>query len=598
MIPRMCGIAGSFAYGSSAPEIGGMDLLRVRDAMAARGPDGEGLWISPDRRTGLAHRRLAIIDLSETGAQPMASDDGSLRITFNGEIYNYRELRADLEAKRHQFRSTSDTEVLLHLYREHGTEMVRLLRGMFAFAIWDERKQGLFLARDHFGIKPLYFADDGRTIWFASQVKALLKAPHVDTSRNAAGVVGFYLWGSVPEPHTLYRGILQMTAGTTLWIERGKPRVRVRYFSISSELAAADAPERISHEEMREQLRAALADSVRHHLIADVPVGLFLSSGRDSATVAALAQELEARQISSLTLGFREYQGTGDDEVPLAAMVARHCGTAHQTHVISKADMDEELDHILAAMDQPSIDGVNTFFVSRAASFAGMKVALSGVGADELFGGYASFGGIPPLVSAARPMNALPAVGRAFRLVTAPWLSRFTSPKYAGLLEYGGTYGGAYLLRRGLFMPWELPRFMDPDFVREGWQDLRSIARLNYKTAKIGSPYAKVAAMELRMYMRNQLLRDADWAGMAWSLEIRTPLVDRNLFRTVAPWMGLANPPRKNDMAAAPRTPLPKAILERRKTGFSIPLPAWLDPPRRDRGLRGWARILVDSKVL
>jgi len=193
----MCGIAGIFAYGDAAPPVDQAELLRIREAMVKRGPDGAGLWLSADRRVGLAHRRLAIIDLSETGAQPMATDDGQLRITFNGEIYNYRALRKELEAKGVQFRSNSDTEVLLRLYEERGSDLVHALRGMYAFAIWDACKSGLFLARDPFGIKPLYIADDGQSFRFASQVKALVRSGKIDTAQDPAGYVGFYLWGQL-----------------------------------------------------------------------------------------------------------------------------------------------------------------------------------------------------------------------------------------------------------------------------------------------------------------------------------------------------------------------------------------------------------------
>src|SRR5919109_3056624 len=189
----MCGIAGIFAYRNSAPPVDEAELLRIREAMVARGPDGAGLWLSPDKSIGLAHRRLAVIDLSNTGAQPMTTDDGQLRITFNGEIYNYRELRRQLEGKGFRFRSTSDTEVLLHLYADRGEEMVHALRGMYAFGIWDERKHGIFLARVPFGIKPLYYADDGSTMRVASQVKALLKGDAIDTTPEPAGHVGFFL---------------------------------------------------------------------------------------------------------------------------------------------------------------------------------------------------------------------------------------------------------------------------------------------------------------------------------------------------------------------------------------------------------------------
>jgi asparagine synthase (glutamine-hydrolysing) len=588
----MCGISGIFGYAADAPPVSSPELLKVRDIMVARGPDGEGAWVSPNARVGLANRRLAIIDLSEAGAQPMRSADGSIVITFNGEIYNHRELRADLESKGVRFRSHCDTEVLLELYRDRGTDMVDVLRGMFAFAIWDERKQALFLARDPFGIKPLYYADDGRTFRFASQVKALLAGDGIDRRTCAAGLVGFYLWGSVPEPFTLYSGIRPITAGMRLWVERGKGVSENRYFSISHEMSCADERTPIARGEMRERLAAALRESIRHHMIADVPVGLFLSSGLDSSTIATLARESGAGALRSLTLGFTEFANTEEDEVPLAEMTARRLGTTHTSSVISSVDMQEEIEHIHRAMDQPSIDGVNTFFVTREAARAGMKVALSGTGGDELFGGYPSFAEIPSAAARLAHIPMSDALGRALRIVTAPWLHHFTSPKYAGLLEYGGSYGGLYLLRRGLFMPWELPKLMDPELAKEGWRELRPIARLDRKVERIDSPYAKVAAMELRMYLRNQLLRDTDQAIPAQSVEIRVPFVDLELFRTVVPWLGLPEPPTKLDMASAPAAPLPQALLARKKTGFAIPVAEWAKVPA-ERGLRGWARSLI-----
>jgi len=214
----MCGIAGIFAYGEAAPPVDEEELLRIREAMIRRGPDGKGLWMSSDGRAGLAHRRLAIIDAGEGGAQPMTTAGARYRITFNGEIYNYRELRKGLQAKGCVFRSNSDTEVLLHLYEERGQEMVHALRGMFAFGIFDSVDQTLFVARDPFGIKPLYFADDGKSFRFASQVKALLKGGAIDASPSAAGHVGFYLWGHLPEPHTLFKGIKALEAGSTMLV--------------------------------------------------------------------------------------------------------------------------------------------------------------------------------------------------------------------------------------------------------------------------------------------------------------------------------------------------------------------------------------------
>ena len=212
----MCGIAGIYAYRNDALKVDRGELRRIRDHMTARGPDGCGEWFSEDGRVALGHRRLAILDLSERGAQPMVSADGQLIISFNGEIYNYRTLRAQLERKGYGFRSQSDTEVLLHLYAEKGEAMLEELRGMYAFALWDARKQGLLLARDPLGIKPLYYADDGATLQVASQVKALLKGGHIDTTPEPAGHVGFFLWGHVPEPYTFFKGIKALPAGSTL----------------------------------------------------------------------------------------------------------------------------------------------------------------------------------------------------------------------------------------------------------------------------------------------------------------------------------------------------------------------------------------------
>lgn len=283
----MCGIAGIFRYGDNAPLVDLAELERMRDRMATRGPDGAGEWLSADGRVGLAHRRLAIIDLSEAGAQPMVDPATGNVIVFNGEIYNYRELRRGLEAQSAVFHSQSDTEVLLALYRRFGPDMLPKLRGMYAFALWDAREQGLFLARDPFGIKPLYYADDGRTLRFASQVKALLAGGGVDTAPDPAGHVGFFLWGHVPEPFTLYRGIQALPAGTALWVARGGQRKTLVFFDLGRQLREPpSSPAPKSADEAREGLREALLDSVRHQLVADVPVGVFLSAGKDSATVS------------------------------------------------------------------------------------------------------------------------------------------------------------------------------------------------------------------------------------------------------------------------------------------------------------------------
>src|SRR5438552_17085 len=333
----MCGIAAIFNYRSGEP-ISSAELTAIRDAMTARGPDGSGNWFSKDGRVGLGHRRLAIIDLSPAGAQPMLSHDGSLVITFNGEIYNYRELRSQLESKGRRFVSQSDTEVLLHLYELEGEAMLNKLRGMYAFAIWDDRKKGLFVARDPFGIKPLYYADDGKTFRLASQVKALLAGGRIDTAPEPAGHVGFFLWGHLPAPFTLYKGISGLPAGHSMWVPQdGPPQLRP-FCDIPSILAQAESSDfRFPISDFRFRLSTALRDSVRQHLIADVPVRVFLSSGLAITTLTALASE-SSSSLRTVTLGFEEFRGTLDDETPLAAQVAAQYGARHQTIWVSKND--------------------------------------------------------------------------------------------------------------------------------------------------------------------------------------------------------------------------------------------------------------------
>jgi len=454
----------------------------------------------------------------------------------------------------------------------------------------------LFLARDHHGIKPLYYADDGSTIRVASQVKALLKGGHIDTAPDPAGRVGFYLWGHVPEPYTMYRQIRALPAGTTLSINESRKQAR-QFFSLTNELAkAGNTALVITPEDMHERLRAGLLDTVRHHLIADVPVGVFLSAGIDSGTLTALAVEGRTTDLRTVTLGFKEFEGTTDDEVPLASLAAKHYGTRHHTAWITKQDFQKERDAILEAMDQPSIDGVNTYFVSKAAAEAGLKVALSGLGGDELLGGYGSFQQIPRMVKCFSPFCAFPFLAQGVRYLSAPILKHFTSPKYAGLLEYGGTYGGAYLLRRGMFMPWELPELLDGEIVREGWNELQTLARLERTAQGTKNARLKVTALEMNWYMRNQLLRDADWASMAHSLEIRVPFVDIPLQKTVARLIDSNQPPTKLDMAQTPQRVLPAPLTRRKKTNFSVPVAQWLMTEftafPKDRGLRGWARVL------
>ena len=577
----MCGIAGIYSYHRAANRIDHAELIRIRDHMAARGPDGFGDWLSEDRRVGLGHRRLSIIDPTVRAAQPMLSADGKLAITFNGEIYNYKELREKLQAKGHLFRSQSDTEVLIHLYSEMGEAMVQELRGMFAFALWDEEKQGLLLARDSFGIKPLYYADDCKTVRFASQVKALVAGGGVSRTPDPAGWVSYYLFGSVLEPYTTYDSIRAVPAGTTVWIDNHGVRSPQRCFSIAATYREAELQSnRIHRDDARERVRQALLDSVRHHLVADVPVGAFLSAGIDSGSLVGLMRDAGHSDIQTVTLAFEEFRGERDDEADLAKLVARQYGTRHTTRVVDVHEFRRDLPKISEAMDQPSIDGVNTWFVSKAAHEQGLKVVISGLGGDEIFGGYPSFRDIPRWVRMLSVPARLPLASRVFQSAIER-LNRHRlrlSPKAAGLISYGGNYPGAYLLRRGLFMPWELGQVMKADVVAEGLrrlQPLHYIAEALTPTPK--TAFGKVAVLESSLYLRNQLLRDTDWASMAHSLEVRVPLVDHVLLKTLAPVMLNSKlGSGKNWLSTSPRRPLPDQIRLRRKTGFLTPIQSWI----------------------
>ena len=511
-------------------------------------------------------------------------------ITFNGEIYNFRALREWLVGEGRDLRTQSDTEVLLHLYERDGPAMVEHLRGMYAFAIWDPARRGALLARDPFGIKPLYYADDGRILRLASSVKALRVGAGIDSTPSPAGHAGYFLWGHVPDPFTLFEGVMALPAGSTLWVDRQGAAAPCSYFDVGrtmregAEAAPGSAP----------SLHDLMADSVSHHFVSDVPVGIFLSAGIDSAAITALAAELDGPALRTVTLGFEEYAGSEDDEAPLAETVAAQFDTVHRTRRVGQADFADHAEDLFAAMDQPTIDGANVYFVAREAKAIGLKVALSGLGGDELFGGYPSFRQVPRMAELFGPFAATPWLGRGFRVLSAPVLRHFTSPKYAGLLEYGGDCGSAYLLRRGLFMPWELPDLLGPEMAREGWRRLETRARLDRTIQGLATPRQKVGALEMSWYMRHRLLRDSDWAGMAHSLEIRVPFVDPVLLRGMAPALASANPPRKSDLGRAPRAALPAAILNRPKTGFQVPVREWLQSSqggeRRESGFRDWAR--------
>jgi asparagine synthase (glutamine-hydrolysing) len=432
---------------------------------------------------------------------------------------------------------------------------------------------------------------------FASQAKALLAGGKLACEPDPAGIVGFHLFGSVPEPFTVWRGIQALPAGTTITVDASGPGAPRHYYDVASALAGRADKRADGAADPNRQLAGAVHDSVRHHLVADVPVAVFLSAGLDSGALLGTMAELGARDVSAVTLGFAEFNGLAHDEVPLAAEMARRYGARHIVRTIGRAEFEHDLPAIFDAMDLPTIDGINTWFVAKAAREAGIKVALSGLGADECFGGYPSFVDVPRSVHWVRPFSWLPGLGALARLALSTGIAHGLRlhPKMAGLLEYGGSWAGAYMLRRCVYMPWELRDLLDPAVVREGLRRLAPLSRIaaELQAGRPNGAFDKVATLETALYMRNQLLRDADWAGMAHGVEIRVPYVDPFFLASLPSGDVLARIDAKRAVASVPVPPLPAAIQNRRKTGFATPVGRWLS----DAAGASWERASSPSSV-
>ncbi|HTX76843.1 MAG TPA: asparagine synthase (glutamine-hydrolyzing) [Terracidiphilus sp.] len=600
----MCGIAGFVPAADDGTAPAAEAVRRMAGRMRLRGPDAEGLWTG--NGVVLGHRRLAILDLDARSNQPMLSPGSEYAIVFNGEIYNFRELKSELEAAGAVFHTTSDTEVLLELYAREGDRMLPRLRGMFAFAIWDLRRHELFLARDPYGIKPLFYAQTAEGLVFASQVKAILASALVAADAEPAGVAGFYLWGSVPEPWTLYRGVFALPCGHWMRVRRGKAEAPVCWDDIRDNWRQPAVES--SAGKLKEIVRNAVTDSVRAHLISDVPVSVFLSGGIDSGTIAGLISQLGGN-VEGITVGFDEFSARQEDEVPVAAALAEHYGLPHHVRRISRAEFEQDIPHILDAMDQPSIDGVNTWFAAKAAVERGYKVVLSGVGGDELFYGYSLMKELPESAAKGRTIAAIPGARLLVKAGCALLANGNRHPKLKGIADFMDSLEGVYFLKRCLFLPQELPLLMGEEKAREG------LARLGgsppgMTPAKAITGAAGVCLLDSTHYLRNQLLRDSDWASMAHSLELRTPLVDAALLHALRQaHSGFAGGVGKRLLAQSPVSALPDEIVNRPKTGFGVPMTDWLAQASERREwntipllaakgtpwTRRWARIVLEE---
>lgn len=590
----MCGIAGIIGR---VDEPNREALRRTARAMTHRGPDGEGFWCSPPDAGGngclLAHRRLSILDLSAAASQPMTDPRGQT-ISFNGEIYNYVSVRNELTSGGERFESTGDTEVMLRLLALRGYSAVTQLRGMFAFAMWDESFRELILVRDPLGIKPLYIyrnpdASESRSwsLIFASEVRAILASGLVRSPRLDPDAVASVVWnGFVVGPGTAVVGIESIRPGEVRVLDSaGQQKVSKRYWSIPR---FGGTP--IGGDELRE----ALSESVRLHLASDVPLGVFLSGGIDSSAVANLAQRAGGQQVNTFTLAFEESQYT---EAPHARAVAGAIGTNHHEILLREDDFVGALEPALDSLDQPTFDGLNSYFISRAVREAGLTVALVGTGGDELFGGYSSFRYVPRLHRFAECTNWMPAAAKigAARLLSGAMQGKSGTvaaqtrwAKLPEMLRSGTDLLQVYQLSYALFLPTFQADLLDGVAIKSqivsGLQPAFS-EQLRAESAG-RSPLETVSVLEQRLFLGERLLRDTDAASMAVSLETRLPLVDKALLETInrLPDSVRYEPVgRKQALRDAGLGGLDPKLFERPKSGFVMPFDFWIRRRLRDR---------------
>ena len=578
----ICGVVGMRREGEAEAAV-----RRMMAAMTHRGPDDEGMHATPGAVIGM--QRLSIIDLAG-GCQPIFNEAGTIAVVQNGEIYNFRELRAELEGRGHVFRTKSDTEVIVHAYEEWGEECVAHLRGMFAFAVVDTRRETpagprLLMARDPLGIKPLYYARVNGALVFASEVRALVASGEVATEISREGLESYLLFGSVAEPVTLVEGVRSLEPGHRMSVRLGTEAGEARpeaYWDFAGE--AKKAAERsfgptgsALRMTAKERVRERLEDAVRSHLVADVPVGIFLSSGMDSTAIAALASR-ERAGIHTFTVVFPEQEYS---EAAMARRTAVRLGTRHEEMLLSGEDLEARLMEAVGALDQPTMDGVNTFFVSWAARQTGLKVALSGLGGDELFGGYSTFQTVPRAERLARVARRLPSAAQKAAAAVAGLGNRDgmgdAKRKMKALWREPAALPHAYFFARALFAPERAARLTGRsslELARTAWGEWMEETACGAR--ELGE-MAGVSCLEMRSYMVNTLLRDTDAVSMSQSLEVRVPLLDTPLVEFVA---GLPEKAKRGAKKRLLREALgellPEEVAGQKKRTFTFPWEKWL----------------------
>ncbi len=536
--------------------------------MVHRGPDDEGIQPIPGGALGM--RRLAIFDPAN-GRQPMRSADGRYVVVFNGALYNFAVLRAELQSFGWTFRTQCDTEVLLTAYMHWGEACVSRFRGMFAFAVWDQSERSLFLARDPFGIKPLYYRSSGGTLLFASELNALAASGVCPTAIDPGAAADYLGWLAVPAPRSIYRGILSLQPGECATFKDGTLSLRRAWRFPSADPAAVCC----SEPEFTAALRVKLEDTIRAHRVADVPVGAFLSGGLDSSSIVGLMRHTGATQLRTFAVTFPD---AGYSEAPEAAEAARHFGTLHTEFELTGARLAADIGPICAAFDQPTGDGINTWYASAAARAGGVTVALSGLGGDELFGGYPSFRDLPRLARLLPLWRSLP---EGLRSRAVGWLEHGDTRrrKLAELLGSARTAHQIGALQRRVFPSAAAGSLLVPAAAAGSSGPFHPALAALAAEVPPDALFEISSAWELRTYMTDVLLRDSDVMSMRHSLELRVPFVDRVLLEWLwqqpAAWKAGRGDP-KASLLAAVRDLVPPGLAHRRKRGFTLPLAVWM----------------------
>lgn len=573
----MCGIAG---FVDCEGKVGPEALAAANCALAHRGPDDAGLQIiatAAGGSVGLANRRLAIIDLSLAGHQPMQDSATGSWIVYNGEVFNFREVRQELQRRSVQFTSHTDTEVVLKAYATFGKNCLEHFRGMFAFAIWDSAKQRLFLARDRLGKKPLYYFQGNGFLLFASEIRALLETGLVPRSMNSDAIEHFLSFGSTSDPHTLITGVKALPPGCYLTWQTGKLEIQ-KYWDPLSLASTADRIRRevLDKPAVIRKIRELLVEAIDLRLVSDVPVGIFLSGGIDSSVLVAVLAGLQQKKINTFSVVFDECDYS---EADFSNLVARRFKTEHQELPLKGEQFLASMPDAIAAMDQPSIDGFNTFIISRAVRETGLKVALSGQGGDELFTGYSGFRTIPRMEKFHSVESRLPGPVRSALAAAVPGRqSSDRRRKLAALMQENGSLVHPYFLSRMLFLPSQQEKLL-----KDGTS---SVIRMFMETAASRAasldPVNRVSYLELTNYMANMLLRDTDCMSMANGLEVRVPFLDHLLVEyvlSVPGGMKLDSSTPKHLLVKALQGVIPEEIVHRPKKGFTLPFEHWLRGP-------------------